>query len=616
MTQIESNTGKIRADIQALRALAVVAVVICHMNPAWLPGGYLGVDIFFVISGFVITQLLLEKQEKPHLWHFWVQRFFRIVPAYVVMLAVVAGCAALFFLPENFSQFAKSWRQSLYFVSNQYFAGYGDYFSPALTEQPLLHTWSLSVEMQFYLLYPIFLLVLMRLQLPWLLLIAAVAGFGIAQWSWLHSSAPNSLYYGLYIRVPEFLAGSALAAHTNKINTPWTRKQAPRMAGVGMLLMLGALYFVDEQSFSPFMAGIVCLGAVLVMAARLNEGWLASAFRLKSILFLGALSYSIYLWHWPLLAFMRYVYGDLQWRFLLMASYSIATLSISWLSWKFIENKFRWKLDQRLGTLAKKMLAVICIALSPVAYAKQLNMSVPALPIEFTRYADDSAICHSKILSNCIRGMGSPPQWLLIGDSHAAQLNLAADIAGKSLGIGIEVLTASSCVPLAGFNIKKLPEWAQKPCEQQIELVSQKIGSAKNIILAGMWSYQFQDEAFQKVLKNFLHTSTAQGKHVLILAQIPKLTSNPRRLSRLHYWGLDLTAEINTDWRAANVQLEKIISEYPLAQYFEPSGSEMFFTPPFYKNVFIYHDQHHLNERGAQQYGNLLVALLKNSYPN
>ena len=146
----------VRNDIQALRAFAVLAVVICHMNPAWLPGGFLGVDIFFVISGFVITKLLLGKDKKISITNFWLQRLFRILPAYFVMLIVVVTLAAIIFLPENFSQFVKSWQKSLLFISNKYFAGYGDYFSPALAEQPLLHTWSLAVEMQFYLLYPNF----------------------------------------------------------------------------------------------------------------------------------------------------------------------------------------------------------------------------------------------------------------------------------------------------------------------------------------------------------------------------------------------------------------------------------------------------------------------------
>lgn len=131
-----SDNSKIRTDIQALRALAVIAVVLCHMNPAWLPGGYLGVDVFFVISGFVITQLLLEPTKQIQLRTFWLRRVFRIVPAYLVMLVFVAFASALLFLPENFDQFNRSWRKSLFFVSNQYFSTYGDYFSPALTEQP------------------------------------------------------------------------------------------------------------------------------------------------------------------------------------------------------------------------------------------------------------------------------------------------------------------------------------------------------------------------------------------------------------------------------------------------------------------------------------------------
>ena len=164
--------------------MAVLGVVICHMNPAWLPGGYLGVDVFFVVSGFVITHWLQEKQQGMNLTNFWVQRILRIVPAYLVMLTVVATLTALIFLPENFQQFGKSWLKSLLFISNQYFASYGDYFSPSLQEQPLLHTWSLAIEMQFYLLYPVLFLLLRQSRQLWVIPVLSALGLGGSQWVW------------------------------------------------------------------------------------------------------------------------------------------------------------------------------------------------------------------------------------------------------------------------------------------------------------------------------------------------------------------------------------------------------------------------------------------------
>jgi peptidoglycan/LPS O-acetylase OafA/YrhL len=196
-----------RSDIQALRAIAVLAVIVCHMNPEWLPGGYLGVDIFFVISGFVITELISRQGVDFKFSSFWISRFFRIFPAYAFMLTFVALGAAIIFLTDNFSQFGESWARSVFFFSNQYFANYGDYFSPALAEQPLLHTWSLSVEMQFYLIYPVLLLFLLWLRKLWLFGVLVFTGFLLAHLYWIYSENTASLYYSLFIRVPEFILG-------------------------------------------------------------------------------------------------------------------------------------------------------------------------------------------------------------------------------------------------------------------------------------------------------------------------------------------------------------------------------------------------------------------------
>lgn len=278
-----------REDVQALRALAVLAVLVCHMNPGWLLGGYLGVDMFFVISGFVITQTLLAGNGVLDFRLFWIQRFFRIFPAYAVMLVVVAFSAALIFLPENFGQFGKSWLYGLLFFSNHYFAGYGDYFSPVMTEQPLLHTWSLAVEMQFYLLYPMMLWLIIRYKAFFLLVISTVLGFGLAMWSWGDGETSTALYYALHIRIPEFLLGCSLAAYGDQLNAYGLRRYAVWLACTGLALVVACLVTIDANRFDPAMAALVCLGTGLVVLARVEKGWLVSIFRWRIVATLGAL---------------------------------------------------------------------------------------------------------------------------------------------------------------------------------------------------------------------------------------------------------------------------------------------------------------------------------------
>jgi hypothetical protein len=191
----------------------------------------------------------------------------------------------------------------------------------------------------------------------------------------------------------------------------------------------------------------------------------------------------------PILSFTRYLYGNIEWTFLSIGSYVILVLFLGWLSWTFIEKKF--KLNNLTINNIKKLFVMILLAILPFSYAQKVNAIVPSLPIEFTRYADDKTICHGKSLNNCVRGNLLKNQILLIGDSHAAQLNLAADVAGETLGIGFEVITASSCVPLAGFKVKKLPEWAQEACIKQTEAVAKKLKTAKQVILNYLQSHLF-----------------------------------------------------------------------------------------------------------------------------
>jgi len=579
------------------------------MNPAWLPGGYLGVDMFFVISGFVITQAL--QNNKQSFWQFWLNRFFRIFPAYGVMLTVVATIAALIFLPENFKQFTLSWQSCLLFLSNQYFATYGDYFSPLLTEQPLLHTWSLAVEMQFYLLYPILLAACLKLRATWFLAALTLLGFVIAQWTWKTSESTTALYYAFYVRAPEFLLGCTLASYAVVISSKVKKLSRP-IAYAGIVVIAVALFFAKPLTFTPAVGAIICIGIALIILAQVNAGVLALIVNHRVTLLLGAMSYSIYLWHWPILAFARYMLVDFSWVVLSGVVYFVAVLIVGWLSWAFIENKFRLQYSSSIFGNIKKLFILFVISVAPLSYANHLSKKPPVLYDEYTRYADGQIICHGQILTTCLRGRKSDDSTILvIGDSHAAQLNLAFDVVGAKLGLEFEVITASSCVPIVGFNVDKLPESAKKPCQDQMDAVSKKIPLAKQIIIAGMWSYQFQDEKFPSVLMRFLDGATSANQSVLILAQLPKLKRNPRRVERLRYWGLDIPNQINDDWQLANAQLLEVVKKYPLVRYVDLSRSDMFQTLPFNNGLLIYFDDHHLNEVGSNRYGQVLADALR-----
>lgn len=202
-----------RLDIQGLRALAVIFVFLFHLNHNFLPGGFIGVDIFFVVSGFLISSITLHKLKKNEFsfTDFYTKRIKRIVPAYYFMLAIVMLLGAWVFIPSDLGKFKSSVLQTLLFNSNNYFASLDDYFGAKSTEFPLLHTWSLAIEMQFYLLLPIFLFLIKRkFLLPVIMILiftlSIYAQLNIAQWN-----NKQSMYFSLIARIPEFLTGTVFA---------------------------------------------------------------------------------------------------------------------------------------------------------------------------------------------------------------------------------------------------------------------------------------------------------------------------------------------------------------------------------------------------------------------
>ncbi|MCF3099535.1 acyltransferase [Aeromonas australiensis] len=261
-----------RKDIEGLRAIAVLAVMVFHLNPNWLPGGFIGVDVFLVISGFLITSILLHKKSSASysltetLKYFYVSRFKRIVPAYFVMLIVVALLAAVFFLPSDFNTFRKGLEKAAWFTSNRYFASFGDYFAPANYEQPLLHTWSLAVEIQFYMLAPFLVLLLPVKWLKWVFTGLLVGLIGLAEYRLQFIGAEQATYYSLYARLPEFFAGGLVALYA--INAPQRLGNCKWFSAVGLQLIGIAVIF--QPQLGPF-PGVTALLPVVASVLLLSQ---------------------------------------------------------------------------------------------------------------------------------------------------------------------------------------------------------------------------------------------------------------------------------------------------------------------------------------------------------
>ncbi len=594
-----------RNDVQGLRALAVISVMLFHIDESWLSGGFIGVDIFFVISGFVITSLITKQDKSFSFLSFYGARIKRIVPAYLSVLIATTILASFLFVPEDNLRFLKSLRSSLMFLSNNYFGGYQDYFSPKSYELPLLHTWSLSVEMQFYLFLPLLLVFINRKYLVKALVCLIIATLLITQVQLL-SGKNISVYFSLLARIPEFLIGCLVA-----IFPKYKGKFNEHLALIGIIFVTSSLYFINSNSTFPGLLSMpVCIGTALVIYA--NNSRVNLFFSNRFLVFIGDLSYSLYLWHWVVFSIYRYVLQSYKLSILEIIICFFVTFITSYVSYKCIENPFR-KLE------CKKFIikfSPVCLCLVVIYYfSESINDKYMTLmPEAWTRYADESAICNDKIIGECIRGDKiAQDEILLIGDSHAAQLNIFADLVGKATKTKIRVITASSCVTIPTFDMDGLPDWSKPACELQIKEVEKHLMYVNTIILAGMWQHHAQRPLFLKALHDFL---SKNKKPVIVLAQVPMLNQNIQRSLRLQKFGISNNITLDPLWHSSNLKIQEITEQFDNAKFIDISRWELFSNPPFYKDDIIYKDNNHLNEVGSRKLGEFFQQYLYNHHDN
>ena len=600
-----------RSDIQGLRALAVLGVVLFHTNRDLLPGGFIGVDIFFVISGFLIGGIVLHDKSagKFSFLEFYAARARRIFPAYFFMLAIVSIITALIYTTQDFSFYWKSLKSALYFSSNNYFANSGDYFAPSSNEAPLLHTWSLAVEMQFYFLLPALLIALpnraIKPTLAFTLLVFLAIG--------LQKSSGDSKeisYFSLWTRIPEFLTGVLLASKNGTRGTAGFASKLPHLNDWMSLLGLAMIFYgflaINEGSNYPgWLVVFPCIGAGLIIACR--GAWVSAILSAPPLVWIGGLSYSLYIWHWPILALTRYVTEQYELNVLLLLMATLLFTTLAYMSLRWIEMPFRHS-SRSIGARRWRVIASVPAVAALVLLSPRINASVePPLPVSHTRYADPTTICHGSVIGDCVRGSGkhtSPPT-LVLGDSHAAQLNLFFDHVGATTGKDFKVISASSCVTIPGFDIERLPEWARERCAQSIKYAEKHIPAASELVIAAMWQYQLLSPKFVSALNKFLKQCHNSGKRVTLLWQVPMLSSNIQRLRRLETFGFQSTIRLHPDWKEANLRVAEIAEQHSNVTFIEFSSSQLFSSVPFYKGQLIYQDSHHLNEIGAAIYAKI-----------
>lgn len=369
-----------RPEIDGLRAIAVGVVLLFHLDLIGMGAGFIGVDIFFVISGFLITSILMQDLGRGRfsLLQFYRKRALRILPPLLLMLVVVLGMAALLLLPGELRAVAQAARATLAFGSNIYFWSSFDYFTPDAKENALLHTWSLGVEEQFYLVVPLLLWALHRWFRPGLIpVMAATVALSFGLGLWMTQTMPKAAFYLLPARYWELGGGAMLA-----LITPHLRLAAGVRQGLGLagLCLIGAgLVFVrPDEAFPGLKALWPVLGALAVIAAggQTVSGALLAA---RPMVFLGRISYSLYLWHWPLIVFWKMQVGPVL-SGPAQLGLGLAAVALGSLSTFFFEAPFR-NLPRRIRD--SRVLAGAGMALVAVA---ALAFFLQGLPERLHRY--------------------------------------------------------------------------------------------------------------------------------------------------------------------------------------------------------------------------------------
>ncbi|NTJ62184.1 acyltransferase [Agrobacterium rhizogenes] len=466
-----------RRDIDGLRALAIIPVVLYHAGIPGFGGGFVGVDVFFVISGFLMASLISSEIAKGEfsLVRFYERRIRRIFPALFAVLATSSVAAWFLLMPAEFAYFARSLKAAALFTSNIQFDKESGYFDIGAHMKPLLHTWSLAVEEQFYILFPLLLLVVNRFAQRYVAPILAgllAVSFMASTWT-LFRSQPDAFYL-LQFRAWELLLGALLAFGV--LPMPKQPKVRAGLATAGVLLIAIAIVGFSDRTLFPGPAALVpCLGAALVIHARDELGPASRILQSPPMVFVGLISYSLYLWHWPLIVFSREVTGrELS---LMQGSLIVLTsLAMAIISWRFIERPFRGRGShvERMPLFASALTVVIAIAglgdyvahhggvpgRLPAdvqrVYASTYDQSRFSLPPCFAE-SDTAGRSAAEIRAGKLCPLGpddtAKPSFLVWGDSHSGAMAPAIDAAAKQVGITGLFAGHSSCPPLPGVQL-------------------------------------------------------------------------------------------------------------------------------------------------------------------
>jgi peptidoglycan/LPS O-acetylase OafA/YrhL len=550
--------------IDGLRAISVLPVILFHFRLFQVTGGYIGVDIFFVISGFLITGLILEQLQAGHfsLIHFYERRARRILPALFITCLLSTLLALWLFLPQETKLFSYSLEGVSLFASNFVFARWTGYFFQSSLTWPLLHTWSLAVEEQFYVLFPLLLIFLYRhpkgrTLIPFMIYGLFVVSFILSLF--MAQDSPRQAFYLPSTRAWELLAGSILALHAKGIRL--SKRTAECLSALSIFILLTCLFAYDTRTPFPGLAALPpCLAAVALLACNINnETVIRKILSSKPLVGAGLISYGLYLYHWPALIYTHY-YADrfpsAAETFFLIAAIFLA----SSLSYLYVEKPIR----DGVFFKRKPLFYFSGLGLALFGLTGLYILYAQGLPGRFSndvlKYAKEAIVNHNTInqfphacdnlqlpsapdaqLCKFGASLKRPPDFLIWGDSHAVMLQAALNAKAIKNGKTVWSIAYSACPPLvSGYGQKSVVDVCPNDWnEASIKII--RDNKIKNVILISRWDVYalgWQRDSMETSAAPLLSFVTEDNK-ILTGKEAFKASFN-KTMKRLHQMGVNI----------------------------------------------------------------------------
>jgi peptidoglycan/LPS O-acetylase OafA/YrhL len=618
-----------RPEVDGLRAVAVLAVVLFHARFR-CPGGFVGVDVFFVISGFLITSLIWQDLENGKFTFatFWERRARRIAPALVVVTLVTLVAGYFILSPPDFGDLGKAAASQAVFAANVYYWQELDYFAGPADEKPLLHTWSLAVEEQFYLLVPVIFWAMYRTKAlrerrTVIGLLGLCCGLSFALSVYLVRAAPSAAFYLLPTRAWELLLGSIVAFLPIR-SDGGRRYFYDFLAVIGLLLILVPLVTYTAETPFPGIAALPpCVGTALVIWVNSRTSGSAptlvgSALSVSPLVFVGLISYSLYLWHWPLLTYSRYV-SLLSLPKSHRAALIVAAFVISLLSWKFVEAPFR---TRRLGATRKSMFGYAGVGLAAVGLCGLIAMKTYLVPRQSADPAFASDLETSDVRAGRLAAIGAadparPPTVLVWGDSHARSALPGMDLVLKEQGVTGLAATHAATPPVLDWHSDL--KWGMK--DKALEFNEAVFEYVRNhhiphVVLISAWgAYTKLPEnghnraSFDASLLETVKRLVSIGVQPWVVLGVPahqfdvqKVLMRPAMYSTEYVQSLQAKPSTNDSEFTSRDLIERIHEAGgkvldPKPRFVDPVSNRYRFEAD---GVALYYDAHHLTKKGAE----------------